>query len=1134
MDTKTSSFTLLTSLRAKLILAFSAVMVILAVIGFTSYLALKTASDGFKSYRELARDSNLAGILQSNMLMVRMNVKDFLLTGSDKDIEQYSQYFTEVDKLLVDAKREINKPERADMVKKLVEEIELYNNTFEIIKQYRVRRDELVLDQLNIVGPQMERQLTSVMLSASQANDTQLAYSSGLAMRNLLLGRLYVIKYLESNAAPDADRVRKEFALFDEELLKLTSKNLSSQNQTTVEQIILMRDQYMAAFDEVYNLIVDRNDKVSNVLDVIGPKFAGLVNDLSLSVKTDQDILGPQLRDDNEQAVSRIFMLFIAALALSAVIVFVLTRVVMKQLGKDPNELENIAKAISRGELDEEYDERQPNGVFKSMLAMRESLKLIREKEEQERAVARVNARIKSALDNASSNVMITDKDSKVIYLNESIQTLFNQIENQLQTELPHFSAHHILNNSINSLFPYFETQAHEINQLTTSSTNQFVIAGRTFKLVASPVLVESQRVGTVFEWEDQTELLAEQAEKERIASENARVKYALDGSSGQVMITDTDYHVIYLNDAVQEMLKHAAPDLKQVMPHFNPDNLLGNSIDSYFAQLKNKFAQFDTQTSSITTELIVAGRTFTVITSPVNVDGKRVGTVFEWQDKTEWLAQEQEKERVAAENARVRYALDSVSGNVMIADPDLNIIYANQALHTMMHSAEQDIREHIGQFDADKLIGFPVDQFSLEPAQQKLLLTNLDSTHQSTELIGERVFSLTANTIVVNQQRIGTVIEWTDRTDEVNIEKEIDALVQAAAQGDLSQKIALEGKSGFFATLSNGLNDLVGTVEVALNDVTDMLGALAQGDLSKRITNEYQGSFGQLKEDTNATADQLTEVIQSIRSAAGSISQGANEIAQGNSDLSQRTEEQASSLEETSASMDEVTEIVTQSTERADNANILSLEAEDKAAQGGNVVSLAVDAMKEINHSSKQISEIIGVIDDIAFQTNLLALNAAVEAARAGEQGRGFAVVAGEVRNLAQRSSQAAKEIKDLIRESQSKVEEGTELVNRSGDTLKDIVSATGKVREMMADIAQSAKQQSESIVQINAAITNMDQMTQQNAALVEEAAAAGEAMAEQAQMMNKTVEFFSMSDTGSAKQTYLPEPTRALPNLA
>ena len=194
---------------------------------------------------------------------------------------------------------------------------------------------------------------------------------------------------------------------------------------------------------------------------------------------------------------------------------------------------------------------------------------------------------------------------------------------------------------------------------------------------------------------------------------------------------------------------------------------------------------------------------------------------------------------------------------------------------------------------------------------------------------------------------------------------------MQSAAQGDLSQKLTIEGKSGFFEALSTGLNDLISTVEVALNDVTQVLSALAQGDLSQRITNDYEGSFGQLKQDTNSTADKLTEVIENITHASGSISQGANEIAQGNADLSQRTEEQAGSLEETSASMDEVTEIVRQSSEKAEDANALSMTAEDKASHGGEVVKLAVSAMREINQSSKQITEIISVIDDIAFQTN-------------------------------------------------------------------------------------------------------------------------------------------------------------------
>lgn len=184
---------------------------------------MKSADDGFKSYRELARDSNLASTLQSNMLMVRMNVKDFLLTGSDKDIRQYTQYFDEVDRLMSEAKKEINKPERTQMVSQLIQELEQYNATFNVIKAYRVRRDELVLNQLNIIGPQMERELTQIMQSAAQSNNTQLAYLAGEAMRNLLLGRLYVVKYLESNELSAFDRVNTEFSLFDDQLTSIST-----------------------------------------------------------------------------------------------------------------------------------------------------------------------------------------------------------------------------------------------------------------------------------------------------------------------------------------------------------------------------------------------------------------------------------------------------------------------------------------------------------------------------------------------------------------------------------------------------------------------------------------------------------------------------------------------------------------------------------------------------------------------------------------------------------------------------------------------------------------------------------------------------------------------------------------------
>ncbi|CCN73368.1 methyl-accepting chemotaxis protein [Vibrio nigripulchritudo] len=1123
MAKSTRSLPLLKTLKAKLIAAFGAVLITLAVIGLTSYLALTTASDGFKNYRELARDSNLAGILQSNMLMVRMNVKDFLLTGSQKDINQYDDYFKEVENLLKVADKEINKPERAEMVKLLNEEIHSYGGTFEIIKRYRVERDELVNGVLNVRGPQMEKSLTALMLSASENNNSELAYRTGLAMRNLLLGRLYVIKYLESNETSAADRVRSEFSGFDKEMQEVKTLIDNASDLALINQLSSMEKEYMTAFQSVVDIIVDRNDKVANTLDVIGPKFAALVEELNLSVKADQDQLGPELRDKNESAVSTILAVFVVAIVVSIGVVYMLTNVVMRQLGKDPSELEQIANAISRGELDEKYDEREPEGVFYSMLKMRDSLRVGRDKEEEERKIASVNARIKNALDNASSNVMIADRNYNVIYMNESILGMMKQAEQNIRSEVPDFSHQGLMNNPIDRYFQYFGAKKPMLDGLTQTFKDELVLGGRTFALVASPVVVDNQRVGTVVEWEDKTEWLAEEQEKARVASENARVKYALDGSSGKVMIVDTNYKVIYMNDAISKMMQLAEGDIRQDVRDFQAKSIAGNKVDTYFKALSGDLKSLDKLSGTFEKEIVVGGHTFAVVANPVSVKGERVGTVFEWDDRTEWLAEEREKARVASENARVKYALDSVSGNVMIADPELKVIYANKALEEMMRSAESDIRQQIPEFSAEKLTDCDVAKFFKNPIQQRGVLAELNGTDRTIEEIGNRVFALTSNPIVVDSKRIGTVVEWVDRTAEVNIEKEIDDIVMAASNGDLSKKINIEGKEGFFGNLSMGLNDLVSTVEVAMNDVMNTLGAMAKGDLTSRITNDYDGSFGKLKEDTNATAEKLTEVISSIRSSANAVAQGANEIAQGNTDLSQRTEAQASSLEETSASMEQMMGTVKQSSERAENANELSKEAEIQAEKGGKVVDQAVSAMKEINSSSKEISEIIGVIDEIAFQTNLLALNAAVEAARAGEQGRGFAVVAGEVRNLAQRSSQAAREIKDLIRDSQTKVEEGTELVNQSGETLKEIVDSVSKVSAMMQEITDSAREQSEGIGQVNTAIVQMDQMTQQNAALVEEASAAGESMAQQANNMNKTMDFFRLNGVQGSKAQIL-----------
>jgi len=289
----------------------------------------------------------------------------------------------------------------------------------------------------------------------------------------------------------------------------------------------------------------------------------------------------------------------------------------------------------------------------------------------------------------------------------------------------------------------------------------------------------------------------------------------------------------------------------------------------------------------------------------------------------------------------------------------------------------------------------------------------------------------------------------------------------------------------------------------------------IAGGELDHDVRIERNDELGELLTALRDMAGKLAQIVGDVRGASDAVSASAREIATGNDDLSQRTQEQASALEETASSMEEMTSTVKQNADNAHQANQLAAGARSQAEQGGQVVSMAVSAMNEINASSRRIADIIGVIDEIAFQTNLLALNAAVEAARAGEQGRGFAVVAAEVRNLAQRSAGAAKEIKDLIQDSVEKVRTGSGLVDESGKTLTEIVDSVKKVTDIVAEIAAASQEQSVGIEQVNKAVTQMDEVTQQNAALVEEAAAASRSMEDQGQKLVELMRFFR---TGSA----------------
>jgi len=313
--------------------------------------------------------------------------------------------------------------------------------------------------------------------------------------------------------------------------------------------------------------------------------------------------------------------------------------------------------------------------------------------------------------------------------------------------------------------------------------------------------------------------------------------------------------------------------------------------------------------------------------------------------------------------------------------------------------------------------------------------------------------------------------------------------------------------------------------MQQSVEQTEHIIRAAIDGDLSRRLSSASQsGDLLKMSNAINSLLESVSDIVSRVKNAAREVLRGAEEISQGNANLSQRTEEQSSSLEETASSMEQMTSTVKQNADNAGQANQLATAARDQAEKGGAVVGNAVRAMTEINDSSKKIADIIGVIDEIAFQTNLLALNAAVEAARAGEQGRGFAVVATEVRSLAGRSAKAAKEIKDLIQDSVRKVGDGSLLVTQSGETLEQIVISVKKVSDIVAEIAAASREQSSGIEQVNKAVMQMDQMTQQNAALVEQATAASQSMADQARDLTTMIGKYRVGESEAAGSAASP----------
>ena len=485
--------------------------------------------------------------------------------------------------------------------------------------------------------------------------------------------------------------------------------------------------------------------------------------------------------------------------------------------------------------------------------------------------------------------------------------------------------------------------------------------------------------------------------------------------------------------------------------------------------------------------------------------------------------------ERYAASltDASIRTALEVCASPTMIADADLNIIFLNRAMQDVLDRAESGIRRQVPHFSAREVLGKNVDIFHGRPAHQRSMLAALQSPMSTVLTIGGRIFDLTITPVVGGDgERTGYVVDWSDRTEQVEAERQVAAVIEAAAEGDLDRRIDTGALDGFMGQLAEAINRLVETIVAPVRRTIDLSEMLAAGDLRPRLEGEFKGEFRVLQSSVNRFVDELGTLMGRASRLVEEAAVTAAQVRDASQQVSQAAHRQSEAVQSSSASLTETASMVRANAENSTVANELVSKTAAEAKEGNARMDEMMSAMEAIEQSSQDIAKIIKVIDEIAFQTNLLALNAAVEAARAGKYGKGFAVVAQEVRILAERSAKAARETAQIIETSRRKVGEGASYSGATSHALADIVHDVLKVRELMTEISAASDEQARGLVHITEAMEDISSGSEASTRQAASLAEAAERMTEQTFALQEQLQRFRLPEER-------PKPTAQLEAL-
>ena len=465
-------------------------------------------------------------------------------------------------------------------------------------------------------------------------------------------------------------------------------------------------------------------------------------------------------------------------------------------------------------------------------------------------------------------------------------------------------------------------------------------------------------------------------------------------------------------------------------------------------------------------------------------------------------------------ESAVLTTAMNAASTNLMVADADFNIISINTSLATMFAKNEAEIKAVLPVFNAAKVVGSNMDIFHKNPAHQRAMVAKLSTPWSGELCVGRLKLTLTVVPIIQNQYKLGYVVEWRDVTEQRHVEASLSQTIEAASKGIISNRIDTHGLTDFYLVTGNGINTLLDGLHQFISKTIYNIGELAFNRLNGELTGDFSGSFRMTQDAINIALRGLNETMGEVQFTANNVNNAMAQLAQGVNNFSGKVQQQAAAVEQTSAATTQMLSSIQQNVEAIKSANELTQEVTLQVSAGGKIMEQALESMQAVETSGQKIGNIVNLIDSIAFQTNLLSLNAAVEAARAGEHGRGFAVVASEVRTLAGKSAEAAKDIKHLIETSVHQIGEGSRRAREANNALEHIKTAVNNVNQVIGHVTDASLEQEKAINEVNKAMAVMDSMSQQSAALVEEAAASAEQVSQNMHNLNALIETFTLSD--------------------